>query len=137
LLDTVGGEIERWGRRRSLGVVVALWVIVVVKLVGAVAPLAFVGLGRAHPPTWTSGRRARVLGWLAAVGLTLYGAILTAAGVLIEAGVLEPGDDADERAIAWHAYFWDPWFALWGIAFAVAMWCTRRRPAQLRDVSRL
>jgi hypothetical protein len=36
-------------------------------------------------------------------------------------------DDADERALAWHAYFWDPWFALWGAAFAVSMW--RGRPS--------
>src|SRR5262245_54206196 len=34
LLDTIGGEIERWGRQRSEVVVIALWVVVVVKLVG-------------------------------------------------------------------------------------------------------
>ena len=45
LLDTVGGEIERWGRERSAGVVVTLWVITVAKLVVAAAPLVFVGVG--------------------------------------------------------------------------------------------
>jgi hypothetical protein len=66
LLDTVGGDVERWGRERSAGVVVALWLIVVVKLVGAVAPLVFVGV--CHLPAWTRSRRTRALGWAAAVG---------------------------------------------------------------------
>jgi MFS family permease len=130
LLDTVGGEIERWGRERSPAVVVTLWVIVVLKLGGAAAPLAFAGVGADHLPTWTRERRARLLGWTAAVGLTLYGAVLTVAGLLIEAGVLEASDEADERALAWHAYFWDPWFALWGSAFVVVMWCTRRHASE-------
>jgi Protein of unknown function (DUF3995) len=130
LLDTVGGEIERWGRERSLGVVVTLWVIVVLKLVGAVAPLAFAGVGADHLPTWTRERQARLLGWMAAVGLTLYGAVLTVAGFLIEAGVLDASDDADERALTWHAYFWDPWFALWGSAFVVVMWCARPQASE-------
>jgi Protein of unknown function (DUF3995) len=114
LLDTVGGEIERWGRERSADVVVTLWVIVVLKLVGAAAPLVFVGVGAAHLPAWTRGRLARVVGWIAAIGLTLYGGVLSIAGLLVQAGVLDATDDADERALAWHAYLWDPWFALWG-----------------------
>jgi Protein of unknown function (DUF3995) len=130
LLDTVGGEIERWGRERSTGVLAALWVIVVVKLVGAAAPLALVGAGASHLPPWTTSRSARTVGWIAAVGLTLYGVVLTIAGLLVEAGVVEAAEDADERALAWHAYFWDPWFALWGVAFAVAMWASRPHRAE-------
>jgi hypothetical protein len=125
LLDTVGGEIERWGRERSADVVVTLWVIVALKLIGAAAPLVFVGVGAAHLPAWTRGRLARVVGWIAAIGLTLYGGVLSIAGLLVQAGVLDATDDADERALAWHAYLWDPWFALWGAAFAAAMWQSR------------
>jgi len=124
LLDTVGGDIERWGRERSAGVVVGVWVIVALKLVGALAPLIFVGVG--HFPAWTRSRRTRALGWAAAVGLTVYGGVLSVAGWLVEAGVV---DDADEHALAWHAYFWDPWFALWGGAFVVAMWRSRPQPS--------
>jgi Protein of unknown function (DUF3995) len=126
LLDTVGGEIERWGRDRSGGVVVTLWVIVVLKLLGAGAPLVFVGVGAGQLPAWTRARRTRLLGWIAAVALTVYGGVLSVAGLLVEAGVVDAADDADERALAWHAFFWDPWFALWGAAFAVAMWRSRR-----------
>jgi MFS family permease len=129
LLDTVGGDIERWGRERSADVVVVLWVIVVLKLVGAGAPLIFVGVG--HLPAWTRSRRTRALGWAAAVGLTVvYGGVLSVAGWLIEAGVVDAADDADEHALAWHAYFWDPWFALWGGAFVVAMWRSRPQPSE-------
>jgi hypothetical protein len=123
LLDTVGGDIERWGRERSAGVVVVLWVIVVLKLAGAGAPLVFVGDGRL--PAWTRSRRTRALGWAAAVGLTVYGGVLSVAGWLVEAGVLDAAAHADRHALAWHAYLWDPWFALWGLAFVVAMWRSR------------
>ena len=125
LLDTIGGEIERWGRERSAGVVVALWLIVVLKLVGAPAPLVLVGVGATRLPAWTRDRRARLVGWIAAIGLTLYGGVLSVAGLLVEVGALDAADDADEHALAWHAYLWDPWFALWGAAFAVSLWRSR------------
>jgi hypothetical protein len=51
--------------------------------------------------------------------------VLSVAGVLVEAGVVDAAVDADRRARARHAFFWDPWFALWGAAFAVAMWRSR------------
>src|SRR5919106_4617509 len=56
------------------------------KLVGAVAPLIFIGVR--HLPAWTRSRRTRALGWTAAVGLTVYGGVLRVAGWLIEAGVV-------------------------------------------------
>jgi Protein of unknown function (DUF3995) len=132
LLDTVGGEVERWGRQHSATVVTVLWVIVILKLVGAGAPLVFAGIGGGQLSAWTKARWMRTLGWVAAVGLTVYGGVLTLAGLLVEAGVLEAADDADERALAWHAYLWDPWFALWGAAFVVTMWRSRQ-PASERD----
>jgi hypothetical protein len=123
LLDTVGGEFERWGRDRSAAVVVALVGIGLLKLVVTVA--APVLAGAADVPTWMTGRVPRVLGWIAAVVLTLYGGVLTVAGLLIEAGAIEPASDADLHAIAWHTWFWDPWFFLWGVAFALALWRSR------------
>ena len=126
LIDTVGGEIERWGRERSAGVVATLWVISLAKLVGAVAPLVLVEVGGAGS-AWTRARPMRALGWIVAIRLTVYGGVLTVAGLLVEAGVIDAADDADEHAIAWYAFFWDPWFLLWGVAFAVAMWRSRPR----------
>jgi Protein of unknown function (DUF3995) len=129
LLDTVGGEIERWGRERSAGVVATLWLITAAKLVGAVVPLVLVGVGSGRLPASTRARPTRVLGWIVAIGLAAYGGLLTVVGVLVEAGLIDAADDADERAIAWHAFFWDPWFALWGGAFTVAMWRSRAQAA--------
>ncbi len=126
LLDTVGGTFERWGRERGIGVVLALIGIALLKFVVAVAAPILAGLGR--PPAWMTGRVPRVLGWTAAVALTLYGGILTIAGVLVELGAIDPAADADRHAIAWHAWFWDPWFVLWGVAFVIVMW--RTRPAR-------
>jgi hypothetical protein len=127
LLDTVGGTFERWGRERPAGAVLALVAIAVLKLVVAVAAPILV---RAVPaPAWAVGRVPRLLGWIAAVVLTLYGGVLTAAGLMVEAGVIDPAPDADRHALAWHAWFWDPWFLLWGVAFVVALRHSRDRVA--------
>lgn len=126
LLDTVGGEIERLGRERSVGVVAALWLITVLKLVIAAAAPAFAGVGSSSgPPAWVLARWTRGLGWVTALGLTLYGAVLAGVGLLIEAGLVDPATDADDTALAWHTYVWDPWFAAWGAAFTLTMWRTR------------
>jgi hypothetical protein len=130
LLNTVGGEFERWGRDRSAAVAVALGGIALLKLV--VAAAAPILAGAADAPTWMTGRVPRILGWIAAVVLTLYGGVLTAAGLLIEAGAIEPAPDADRHALAWHTWFWDPWFLLWGVAFALALW--RSRPVRMSGV---
>ena len=60
LLDTVDGEIERWGRERSAGVAATLWLITGATLVGAVAPLVLVGVGSGRLPAWTRARPMRV-----------------------------------------------------------------------------
>ncbi len=126
LLDTVGGEIERWGRERGPAVAFALAGIVLVKLVVAVAAPILVGIG--HPPAWMAGRVPRILGWIAATVLIGYGGVLTVAGLLVQTGALTAAPDADRTAIAWHAWLWDPWFLVWGIAFAIAL--RRSRPAR-------
>ena len=130
LLHTVGGEIERWGRERSASLVATLWLVTVAKLVGAVAPLVLVGVGARRLPAWARAQPMRVLGWIVAIGLTVYGGVLTVVGLLVKADVINAADDADEHAIAWHAFFWDPWFALWGGAFTVAIWRSRTQASE-------
>jgi len=106
--------------------VVALWLIVALKTVVAVAAPVLVGVGADRLPGWTASRVPRVLGWIAAVTLTIYGGALTIVGLLVQAGVVDAAADADSKALAWHAYLWDPWFAVWGGAFVVALWRSRR-----------
>lgn len=124
LLDTVGGEIEEWGRRRSTSVLVVLWLVVVVKTVVALAaPVLVAAPGRF--PGWMVGRLPRTLGWIAGIVLLGYGGVLTAVGLLVQGGLVRASQDSDPRALAWHAYLWDPWFALWGLALLASLWLTR------------
>jgi hypothetical protein len=63
--------------------------------------------------------------------LTIYGLVWTAVGQLALAGVLLAPDNADDRrALAWHAYLWDPWFLIWGLLVAAALMRGRQHPSQ-------
>lgn len=130
LLDTIGGDIEEWGRARPWTALVVIAVVVVVKTVVALAAPAYAALGRGRlaDRAADAARRpaARALGWIAAGVLTCYGAVLTVAGLLMQAGVLEASADADDRVLAWHTYLWDPWFLAWGLALGVTLAATRR-----------
>ncbi len=122
LLSTVGGEIERWGRERSGWVLTVLAVVLVIKAALAGSPLM---LGRLR-----SARRRRFgrgATWAAAVVLVLYGGLLTVAGLLVQFDVVHRSTSADDVALAWHAYLWDPWFLAWGLLVVVALVESRRR----------
>lgn len=86
LLDTIGGDLERWGRERNAGLVAALWAVAGLKLVVAVAAPVLAGVGAQRLPAWTRGRLPRRLGWVAAVTLTVYGGLLTVTGLLSRPG---------------------------------------------------
>lgn len=126
LIDTMGGSTERWGRDRGVMGVVALLGWTVVKLAVAVATLAAVGAFGERPPT----RWLRPATWLVAAQLAIYGGLLTIGGLLVQTRLVDPADTADRHAITWHAFLWDPWTALWGVALAIALWCTRPRRAE-------
>ena len=111
LLDTVGGDIERWGRERGPLVLLALTGVVLVKTAVAIVPLVDVD------EPWK--RRVRWVERLAAWVLVVYGGLLTAVGLLVQSDVIEASKDADTKALAWHTYFWDPWFLLWGGALMI------------------
>lgn len=129
LLDTVGGSIERWGRERSRDVIVALVLIAALKAVVAVAAVLATRTVRA--PARMSGPVPRALSTIAAAALFVYGAVLTVAGLLVQFGLITADPGADRHALAWHTWFWDPWFLVWGAAFLVALVRTgpRRHPA--------
>ncbi len=95
----------------------ALYAAAVLKLVAAVLPLLALS-------GWGGGPRARVLralSWVAAGILVVYGFVLTAVGLLVQTGLIHTSADADRRALAWHAYLWDPWFLVWGLLIAAAL----------------
>jgi hypothetical protein len=111
LLSTVGGELERFARNRSIAAVAVAVGVVVAKVVGGVLALVL------------TRRPSRRLGTFAAAAgalLALYGAVLTILGAFALFGVLGSSPPADEHALRWHVAFWDPWFLVWGLALAVA-----------------
>jgi hypothetical protein len=129
LLDTVGGRLEEWARQRSPAALAVFAVTVAVKVAVALSAPLFAGVGRSIlPARWfaLAGRRpARVLGWVAAVVLIAYGGVLTMAGQLAQHGAFDT-EGTDPTALAWHAYVWDPWFLVWGVALLVCLRRTRR-----------
>ncbi len=117
LLSTIGGSIEHDARTGGLLVTAGLWLVVLVKLVAAALPVFVVrSIGRRR-----GERVARRLVVLEAIVLTLYGFVLTAIGVLVQLGVISRGAHADNRALAWHAFLWDPWFLIWGLAVVASL----------------
>ena len=84
--------------------------------------------GPGHWPRTANGglrRLVRVLTWIEAAILTGYGLVLTASGLLVQAGVIEAVAHADRLALKWHAYLWDPWFLIWGLFVFLALWRSR------------
>lgn len=110
LLATVSASLADDDVRTSTALVATIWAAVVVKAAASVLPLAAL---RAPQPTLR--RLLRRLAWVQAVILIGYGGVLTVAGLLVQAGAINTPADADRRALAWHAYLWDPWFLLWGV----------------------
>jgi hypothetical protein len=116
-LDTVGGDIESMAKAGDPKIYLAVWVTGVLKVVGAVLALALVrAWGRRLPR-----RPLLVLGWCAAVLLTLYGGFLVAADALADAGVITPSGPIDWTALRWHLWVWDMSFLVWGLLFAAAL----------------
>ena len=126
LLNTVGISPSQPGQAGHLAALLAVWGAAAVKAVATVLPLLAIGL---WPRTANGGLRrlARVLTWIEATILVGYGLVLTASGLLVQAGVIKAAAHADRLAREWHAYLWDPWFLIWGIFVFLALW--RSRPA--------
>jgi hypothetical protein len=126
LLNTVGISLSQPGQAGHLAALLAVWGAAGVKAVATVLPLLAIGV---WPRTANGGLRrlARVLTWIEAAILTGYGLVLTASGLLVQAGVIKAAAHADRLAREWHAYLWDPWFLIWGIFVFLALW--RSRPA--------
>jgi len=123
LLDTVGGELAAGGRAGRPLIVAALWMAVVLKLVAVALPLVLTA--RAMRPA--DRRIVRVLTLIEAVVLVGYGLALTTVGLLVQADVIHAAAGANHRALAWHAFVWDPWFLFWGLCVLAAVLGARGR----------
>jgi hypothetical protein len=124
LLDTVGSSLAAGGAA-SAAVTAAVWGAAGLKVIAAILPVLATGRAAASGRVpWL--RAVRILTWAEAVILTLYGLIWTAVGLLAQSGVIRPDAGADHRALAWHAFLWDPWFLVWGLLVTAALLRARR-----------
>jgi hypothetical protein len=97
-----------------------------------------IGVLAVVPPRWLSGRKytvTRGAAWLAAPVLVVYGGVLTLVGLLVQADVVHRSATADQTALRWHAFLWDPWFLLWGLLLAAALVLSRRPAPEPRGKS--
>jgi hypothetical protein len=120
LLSTVGAGLGKPGQADGTLIVVAVWAAAVLKLAAAILPLTATGRPSGQAAA-VRRSRLRLLAWAEAVILTGYGLVLTAAGLLVQTGLVASAAGADHQALAWHAYLWDPWFLLWGVLVAAAL----------------
>lgn len=124
LLNTVGISLSQPGQAGNLAALFAAWGAAAIKAIAALLPLLAIGVW----PRTANGslrRLARVLAWIETAILTGYGLIMTATGLLVQAGVIKLAAHADRLALKWHAYIWDPWFLIWGIFVFLALWRSR------------
>lgn len=127
LLDTVGPGLADPAAKGKIYLVVAIWAAVLVK--GAAAVLPLVAMRMPQPKL---RRVLRFFVWAQAVVLVAYGFVLTVGGLLVQADVIHAAENADHVALAWHTYFWDPWFLIWGILVLVSLLRSRvpRKPLE-------
>lgn len=90
-----------------------------VKLVAALSPLVLARSG------WPQPRVTRLMCWLGALVLIVWGGLNTVVGNLVLAGVIEPGSGFDRLGMIGHAFLWDPLFLAWGEALAVGLLASR------------
>jgi hypothetical protein len=112
-LSTIGGALEQLGRAREPALIAVVWAVGLLKALAGLLALALVRpWGRAFPR-----RVLLTAAWGGAVLLTAYGGLFTLGGMT-----------ADWTALRWHAFFWDPWFLVWGLLLGTAAWHRRRTP---------
>lgn len=127
LVSTISGSLAEKSRAGQANLLVGAWIPAILKLAAAVVPLLAVRRLSGSRPTRSTRRRIIwILAWLEAGFLTLYGLVLTGVGLLIQADVIQPSAP-DHRALAWHAYLWDPWFLVWGLLVLAALVRSRQK----------
>ncbi len=133
-IATLGGEIERMARERTLWfIIVAAWGVAILKTLAGVVALAGVQTWGQKIPRWF----LLLATWGIGILFTLYGLAGLVQRSLMVSGAIRTPDDFPAR---WHLFLWDPWWILGGILFLLAaLHLTRVSPrahmGRHRDVS--
>ncbi len=118
-IGTLAQTIQDVARDGDQAMLAATWITGLLKVVGGLLMLSLV-------QPWGSrlSRRLRiVLGYLAGVGLALYGAAGFVEKLLMKLGVIDVPDSLGEDAVRWYLLLWEPFWLLGGVLFLAA---TRR-----------
>jgi len=113
-ISTLGGEIERMARERTLWfIIVAAWGVAILKTLAGFLALAGVQPWGAKVPRWF----LLLVTWGIGILVTLYGLVGMVQRILMVSGAIRTPDDFPAR---WHLFLWDPWWTLGGILFLLA-----------------
>ncbi|MGI8653016.1 MAG: DUF3995 domain-containing protein [Geodermatophilaceae bacterium] len=124
-LDLVGREAVELVASGNVGILIALWLVGLLKVASGLLALALVQPWGAHLfRPWM----LLLAGWGGATLLVLYGAAQIGLQLLVLTGVIEAPADMDWRGFYGHLYVWDPWFVVWGVLLGgAALHYTRRQ----------
>ncbi|MPZ98987.1 MAG: DUF3995 domain-containing protein [Dehalococcoidia bacterium] len=115
-LDTLARSFEEAGESPEAAEVAVVAATAIAKVIGGVLALALVSdRGRAIP------RRLLLLAaWGVAALLLVYAVANTVQHALFVSGALDTPGGLGGYAARWHLFFWDPWWLLGGVLFALA-----------------
>lgn len=74
----------------------------------------------------------RLVLWLGAGTLVVWGGLNTVIAHLVLAGAIQPAGGYDHQGMVGHAWIWDPLFLIWGVALAVGL--RQARPLRVTPV---
>lgn len=95
--------------------------VAVIKIGFAVLPLGLAVAG------WPARRAARLICWVGALVLVIWGGANTLTGNLVLSGLVVASTGYDRDGMVGHAWLWDPMFLLWGGSLIIGLIVTRSR----------
>lgn len=114
LTITISDQLAAFAGRRWL-----LFPVGVIKVGFALLPLMLLVRG------WPVRQLSRLVCWLGAAVLVLWGGVNTVTGNLVLTGLIHPAGGYDRPGMVGHAWLWDPLFLIWGSALTIALMSTR------------
>lgn len=120
LLATVGQWAVELVKSSATEARLGLAAVGLAKAAAAVVPVVVAADRMPWPSLW------RVICWIGAPILVVYGGANMLVSQWVLAGILRPDGGYDAAAMAGHAYLWDPLFLIWGAALLWWLVLSRR-----------
>ena len=115
LLDTVDPKLVESIKETAW----ILWFVAALKLLAAILPLFAEIRGG-----WLRSI-IRIVSWIGAIGIIVWGGWNSARANLILLGIIERNPSATDSSLIGYAFLWDPLFLFWGIFLLIGLVRTR------------